>query len=237
MTDPTESSSAPPVPSAPSVPSAQQADSSDADFSRKLQQRHIRMMQVTMRILTQLIATLTDEQTRTWRDPDDGQKAWSVLEVLCHLRDFDAIFQQRARLILAREVPDLPAFDHEYMAVQREYNRQLPQVVLGAMADSRARFIELFQALTPDQWQRSGIHPESGRFTLTDALLQVAGHDITHVEQITRTIAAHRAARTVDEVTAQPIDNGVPPTSMPPMPSGDIADTSTMDTQPIEVID
>ena len=47
-------------------------------------------------------------------------------------------------------------------------------------------YIDTFKALTPEQWERTGIHPERGLFTMTDAALQVVSHDCDHTEQITR---------------------------------------------------
>jgi hypothetical protein len=60
------------------------------------------------------------------------------------------------------------------------------------LVESRARFVALFEDLTAEQWNRAGIHPERGHFTLLDALIQVGTHDVTHLEQITRIIAERK---------------------------------------------
>jgi len=57
---------------------------------------------------------------------------------------------------------------------------------------SRARFIAFFQSLSGEQWARAGIHPEKGDFTMTDALMQVSSHDLVHLEQIARILAARK---------------------------------------------
>ena len=57
------------------------------------------------------------------------------------------------------------------------------------LVESRAQFVSLFENLSVEQWERAGVHPERGHFTLLDALVQVASHDTTHIEQITRIIA------------------------------------------------
>ena len=39
--------------------------------------------------------------------------------------------------------------------------------------------------MSDEDWKRSGIHPERGEFSMTDAVIQVSHHDIGHIEQIT----------------------------------------------------
>jgi hypothetical protein len=109
-----------------------------------------------------------------------------VTEVVCHLRDFDGIFLNRARRIVAEVEPALGRYDHERMAVEGRYNAQDLRAVLADLRRSRAEFVAFFQALDTDAWNRAGIHPERGRFTLDDALMQVGLHDALHLEQITR---------------------------------------------------
>jgi len=92
----------------------------------------------------------------------------------------------RARMILEQEMPQLPAYDHDALAIERKYNEQDLQQVLAELAQSRAEFVAFFQQLTDEDWLRAGIHPEQGHFTLLDALLQVGSHDVNHLEQITR---------------------------------------------------
>ena len=42
----------------------------------------------------------------------------------------------------------------------------------------------MFAQLTPEEWQRNGIHAERGPMTVRDLALQIAGHDLNHLEQI-----------------------------------------------------
>ena len=152
--------------------------------------RHVRQMELTVCILQHIMARVDGATVTTLRDPDDGAKGWTTLEVLCHLRDYDAIFYQRAQMMAAGGTPDLPGYDHEALATERRYNEQDPATVLAALVESRARFVAFFRDLTPEQWQATGIHPERGLFTMTDAAMQVGLHDVLHIEQITRILAS-----------------------------------------------
>ena len=141
------------------------------------------MMQKMADIMGNVLKNVTEEQAKTLRD---GLEGWTVLEVLCHVRDFDGYFRERARMMLNQDHPELPAYDHEALVIENKYNEQDFAYVFDSYIDSRRKTIEFFEALTDEQWERTGIHPERGYFTMTDAALQVNGHDADHLEQITR---------------------------------------------------
>lgn len=65
----------------------------------KIRQRHLQFMQQTLDILTHVLAPVSQSAATTLRDGHDGPKGWTVLEALCHVRDFDTIFRTRAEMI------------------------------------------------------------------------------------------------------------------------------------------
>lgn len=149
-------------------------------------ERQISAMRLTCEILGHILANVSDADARALRDGPDG---WSVIEVLCHLRDFDEIFHRRALKMLELDQPQLPAYDHEAMAIERDYQSQSVADAYGAFKKSRERFLEFFEELSAGQWTRGGVHPERGSFSMTDALMQVSAHDLDHLEQITRVLS------------------------------------------------
>lgn len=152
--------------------------------------RQIAAMRLTCKLLGHILADVSDERAREQRDGADG---WSITEIVCHLRDFDEFFYGRAVMMQGQERPQLPAYDHEALAIERAYQQETLAEAYGALKRSRGRFVDFFAALTPPQWERAGIHPEQGPFTMTDALMQVSAHDLDHLEQITRVLAGGRA--------------------------------------------
>lgn len=152
----------------------------------KIRKRHITLMEKTCDILGNIVQSTSQDDATRFRD---GPNGWTALEVLCHLRDFDEFFYGRAVMMVTQEYPQLPAYDHEALAIEREYNRQDWQKVYVELKQSRQRFAEFFRNLADADWERAGVHPEEGHFTLTDAVMQVSRHDITHIEQITRILA------------------------------------------------
>lgn len=151
----------------------------------QVRERHIGAMRKSCDILEHILHGVTDEQARSLRDGPDG---WSIIEIVCHLRDFDEIFYRRAQMMQTREQPQLPAYDHEAMAVEGCYQQADLAEAMAALKASRGRFVSFLAALTPEQWERDGAHPERDSFTMTDAAMQVGLHDLDHLEQITRVL-------------------------------------------------
>jgi hypothetical protein len=153
------------------------------DQLAKIRQRHITLMQTTCAILGHVLKNVGQAQATSFRD---GPNGWTTVEVTAHLRDFDGFFRGRALMMLAQDYPQLPAYDHEALAIEQNYNSQQLVEVYAELVASRQKTVEFFKSLTPEQWDRAGVHPERGHFTMTDAVIQVGAHDITHIEQITR---------------------------------------------------
>ena len=160
------------------------------DQLTKVRQAQIYAMDLSARTLGHLLAPVSQEQATTLRD---GPNGWTTVEVVCHLRDFDGFFRGRAELMLAEETPLLPAYDHEAIAIERKYNAEQLTDAYAALLASRAKTKALFVGLTPEQWERGGIHPEYGPFALTDSVLQVGLHDLGHIEQILKILTGRTA--------------------------------------------
>lgn len=149
-------------------------------------ERQISSMRLGCEILGHILQNISADDARDLRD---GSEGWSIIEIVCHLRDFDEIFYSRALMMLEQEHPQLPAYDHEAMAIERNYQADSLADAYNSLKVSRARFAAFFEALTPAQWSRGGAHPERDSFSMTDALMQVCAHDLDHLEQITRVAA------------------------------------------------
>jgi uncharacterized damage-inducible protein DinB len=136
-----------------------------------------------------LVRSHTPEALTTYRDAGEG---WTVLEVLCHLRDFEAVFLERARLAVEQEKPPLPFPDPDELARARRYNEQALDTVLAAWQEGRARLLAYLRARSEADWERLAQHPTRGEMSLFDQLFLIPKHDSLHLEQMTRILYEQR---------------------------------------------
>lgn len=147
--------------------------------------RFVRSLRRSPVILGAIIRDLDPERARTATDGPDG---WSVVEIVCHLRDYEAIFKGRVERMLAEDNPALPGSDHEAMARDQRYQDQDLGTAHAAWLETRRAFLALLEPLLAEQWQRPGVHPEAGPYTVLDQVTRTALHDIDHTEQIVRAL-------------------------------------------------
>lgn len=138
-------------------------------------------MEKTISTLDYLIHSVPEGVLSAVRDGGDG---WTVLEVLGHLNDFEAVFHERARLTLEQDMPDLPFPDHNQLIIDNAYNSQNVEAVFSAWKAKREAYIAYLKEVTGDAWERPANHPTRGAFTLNDQLFLTVWHDSNHLEQI-----------------------------------------------------
>lgn len=146
----------------------------------------ISQMEKGTQIMESLLADVRVETMRTYRDSGNG---WTVLEVLCHLRDFEKVFHHRAKITVEQDNPELPFPDHEALVTENRYNEQDVLEVLATWKAERLAHIDFMKARGEDDWERPAQHPNRGKFTLHDQLFLTVWHDTNHLEQITRILA------------------------------------------------
>ena len=108
-------------------------------------------------ILGHVLAGVTQEQAQSIRDGADG---WTVLEIMCHLRDYQDIFATRIGRMLAEDNPRFKLYDETArmaMVVENDYANQDLKSVVAAYRSTRHELIHHLSALSDDQWTRIGI--------------------------------------------------------------------------------
>ena len=119
--------------------------------------------------------------------PEPGK--WSVTEILMHLAEDELVSSWRYRHMLEYESPELASFDQDLWAQWGDYTSWEPEDALAMFRLLREANLKMFARLTPEQWQRSGVHGERGRLTVYDLCIHMAAHDINHVGQIRKILA------------------------------------------------
>ena len=127
--------------------------------------------------------------SRLQQRPAPGK--WSVAEILAHLADTEIVASWRIRSILGAPGTPLQAFDQDTWVSAGHYDRRDPRKSLELFRVLREVNLELFQALTPEQWKQHGMHAERGVETVEHLARLFAGHDVNHTQQVEQILASN----------------------------------------------
>ena len=113
-----------------------------------------------------------------------GPGKWSVTEILAHLADGEVVVGFRIRLVLGADGIPVQAFDQDAWAMYANYPKQDPFLSLEAYRINRERTLRLLKSVPRALWQNHGMHTERGKETVERMIQMLAGHDITHLNQV-----------------------------------------------------
>jgi chromatin segregation and condensation protein Rec8/ScpA/Scc1 (kleisin family) len=142
----------------------------------------VTMQREAPRTLAQLIAGVAE--TTLSLKPAPGK--WSVTEILAHMAEDELSSTWRYRQILEHDAPELLGFDQEMWASLGDYASWKPQEALEMFRLLREANLRMFAQLTPQQWQRHGVHAERGKLTVQELCRHMAAHDMNHIDQVRR---------------------------------------------------
>ena len=144
-------------------------------------QRLIHQYKDGYRAVTAALTDLTDAEL----DNRPAADAWTAREVVHHLADSETTSYLRLRKLLAESCPTIDAYDEAHYAHVLHYNRPIePSLqVLRAVRQSTA---DLLDALEPHEWDRGGVHSETGPYNVETWLRIYATHAHDHADQIRR---------------------------------------------------
>jgi DinB superfamily len=109
---------------------------------------------------------------------------WSACEIVQHLADSEMISAIRLRRLLVEDKPVIEGYDQNLFAKRLHYNDREIAPALAAFRAARSTTLQLLEGMTEPDWQREGMHTESGRYTAEDWLKIYAAHAHGHADQI-----------------------------------------------------
>lgn len=133
--------------------------------------------------------SMAELQTRPFADK------WSPAEILGHLIDSEWVYGFRIRLIYSELEPAIIGMDQDKWVAAQVYGRRDPGELVEQFWHLRAVNVGLWKRMTPADLQRCGVHNERGRESLGVMLKMHAGHDLSHIDQLTRYIAAVKSGK------------------------------------------
>lgn len=140
----------------------------------------------TAKKLERLIKGVSTTRLRKRPAPDK----WSVSEIVAHLAEVEIVVGFRMRLILGAPGTPIAAFDQDSWVVSGHYEKRDPRKSVEQFRVGREANLGLLKSLTPEQWKHYGMHAERGQETIERIVGMLAGHDLNHLQQIERILAA-----------------------------------------------
>lgn len=153
-----------------------------------------RAVEILERTPAVLRVWLTD-LSEPWLTGREGPDTFSPRDVVAHLTDLEATdWMGRVRTILAHgaAVPFTPV---DRTAFYEKFGAKKTGELLDLFASRRAQNLQALRGLelTSSALVAEGVHPALGRVTLGQLLATWAVHDLTHLAQISRTMAKQYA--------------------------------------------
>jgi uncharacterized damage-inducible protein DinB len=134
----------------------------------------------TPHALAQLLSGVPDNKLRERPQPE----RWSIAEVLAHLADAEIGASWRYRQMIEQSGCALSPYNQELWNELGDYRSTRPADSLELFRLLRESNLRMFDRLTPEQWERYGMHAERGKMSVRELALQIAGHDLNHLEQV-----------------------------------------------------
>lgn len=151
-----------------------------------IRQWQFERMEYSLRAVQAMVTLVPEEAMTKYRDGGNG---WTVTEVLGHLRDFEALFLERARLTVEQDNPPLPFPNPDELARTAAYQQQPWKELLNGWLMARSEHLAFLKTRSDADWERVAQHPTRGAFSLHDQLFLTTLHDSIHLEQIAHILA------------------------------------------------
>ena len=129
------------------------------------------------KLLREAVAGMTREQLIA--RPIAGK--WSTLELIAHLADFEPVYGDRMKRILAEDEPTLFGGDPDKFAAKLAYHERDLETELCLIDCVRKQMAGILRTVPEAGFQRVGRHSEAGPLTLRTFLERITGHVPHHL--------------------------------------------------------
>lgn len=115
---------------------------------------------------------------------------WSTGQVICHLADFEAVYADRMKHVIAEDNPHFAGGFHQQFAEHLCYDQRNTEEELTVIEAIRRQMARILRSLPLEALERTGIHSVDGPITLRTLLERITGHILHHVRFIEEKKAA-----------------------------------------------
>jgi len=120
--------------------------------------------------------------------PFEGK--WTPNEIIGHLTDSEWVYGYRLRLILSEDDPDILGTTQDSWVSSLQHNEREPSELVEIFRTLRLFNLAVWRRCSSEDLNRSSRHNERGLESLGVMLRMLAGHDLSHLDQISRYIQA-----------------------------------------------
>ena len=106
---------------------------------------------------------------------------WSTRQVICHIADFEPVYVDRMKRVIAQEEPTLFGGDPDLFASRLSYSERDIEEELQLITACRNHMARILKTVKPEGFARRGVHSESGPITLEKLLSNIANHIPHHL--------------------------------------------------------
>jgi len=131
-------------------------------------------------LLRQSVAGMTEEQL----DAKPIPGTWSTRQVVCHLADFEPVYTDRMKRVVAEDKPTFFGGDPDVFAAKLAYEVRDLDEELQLIESTRRQMTRILRTLRSDDFQRTGNHFEDGPLDLRTLLTRITDHLPHHVRFI-----------------------------------------------------
>lgn len=117
---------------------------------------------------------------------------WSTRQIICHIADFEPVYADRMKRVIAEEHPTMFGGDPDLFAAKLVYDQRDIEEELQMIETVRRHVGRILRTQPAAVFQRTGNHSENGPMTLEKLLTNITNHIPHHV----RFIEEKRAAMT-----------------------------------------
>lgn len=130
--------------------------------------------------LRKAVEGLSPSELRTSAPPGN----WSVQQIVCHIADFEIVYADRMKRVVAEDQPTMFGGDPDVFAAKLAYDERDVQDELDVIQSVRRQMSRFLKTLSAADFERTGNHSVDGPISLATLLERIAGHIPHHVQFI-----------------------------------------------------
>lgn len=134
--------------------------------------------------LLDLTEKLSVDQLTTAHVEDE----WTIAQVVHHLADSHAWGLRRTKKILTEDAPVISSYQQGQFAEMVDGKVGDIQSSLMIVQGTHARWAQLLESLSANDWERPEVHVEYGAWRLQDMVANYVRHGGSHLAQIQKTV-------------------------------------------------